>query len=700
MMVHKQMKIDFQIPQIASQQALIEQDDQLQSALLSVLKKVAKLVRNPISCHLLYAWPTSEHSKSEYWVQIFLATLHQHLLCAGIMPIIDIIDYKKTDTIYSFAQHANMSKYVLIFGTPSMRAQLSANDWQPEKVTFAQALVKHHRDGNFLNRFIPIVLGESIHDCFSDFIELANTYSWHDQNYIDQLKWLLNQLLFGGQSNAVYEAYWQPLLNPFSSVERLQRQPICNQQAAEHIKQAQLKLVQTTQYQFVRQERKPESLLRLIKSKLNTDPNPGFCDFNGQFQLPNLATYFTGRTDEIRMLQHFFLDQRADNVLKTMCLSGIIGIGKSQCVRRFIQMLIDKKDTTFQNYIWFVAGVDDRSLTPIILNRQFFMLAMLLGYDPLSFDNNQEMYQKVYASLSKRGNSFIAFDQAFQYVDIQAFLPPQNNQFAYCITTTNSHQEDWPTELTFNVIRALIAQSTIDYITLYLTEEIQYEFESQNEIIELSNRCQQHPLMLTQALTYIVNNNISIEDFLRQWPQNTIAMLDYPVYSNCQYTDENSEHYDIYEIIRPAIFTKCLLASNRLSQSAKNLLQLITCNDHIDSLSIDALVKSDHFENIEAILSACIDLLRIGLISPAMTKGALEFCGIFRDIIRVMCKADVMEKFQLPDLEKTNRKPNDTPSNKSVAAVTALGFFSPNSGRKNPQNKSVQIILNTCYVAH
>ncbi len=619
--------------QFMHQFVLFMSDDLANGALRTILSKIKKhLEKNDIriSCYLSYAWPSPRFRLQESNIQAFLSQVHQHLRSAGIHSVIDILD-NENQLITDFTNEADKCQFVLLTGTPSLRDKLSDPYWRIDKLSQHQVL----------QQVIPFRLIGTPLDTFSAYQqEFTVAGDWRDDSYIFQLKRILSQLLSAAISMEEYEECWE------SESEHLKRYSINpstlgspdKSRIALYFAEQQSQLEQLTSYKHVKTQRSNEILYLKLSNQSESSPVSQNESFNGSFQLPLPFEDFTGREAELNKLSKFE-NQSMVVISQGKNISGSGGVGKTVLASMFAnrQRAINQitSQSGYSSVIWFHAGTDDFHNSTGLLAIQFSTLAKQLRIDTEIFTGD-DLYQQVYKKLAQRdGKCLVVFDNVLKIKPITPFLP-NDKAFHILITTRNSNQNDWPTEFDPVILSVFTLEDAVAYARKFLKRNGSL-FDEDDNIVNLVEILGRFPLALTQALSYICENALSIKDFICEFDVKKQSLLDIPSI-NDPYVKEKSAHSD-FTSHQVTVWTTVQLALSKLKgDTCKQVFH--ACAYLASEVPIDVMMlycfTQDPFSGDKAIR----ELRRYGLLKNASIENHIEVHNLIREILRASDSID------------------------------------------------------------
>ncbi len=600
------------------QQACLMMNEKMKSSFEELLINIARLKGVPkpgYRCYMSYAWPIESNSETESLVQPFLINLHAHLKLAGIYPILDLINYRDTDDIYSFSSMANDTDFVLLFGTPSLRSKHEDPYWNPEKIVMANTISKQHRDTlTSQHRVLPIILIGAIVDSFISIFENIEVIDWCAGEYLAQLQNLLSDIYFQKHPSHEYNKLWSSFKEQFPH-------SLTPEKLEDHIPKVKLFFKQCisinctdARLSYLHKERHLESVCRKILLKERQGLPPTHVAFHGSFQLPRVSHFFTGRQIELSQIDTM-LNNTLQNKKLGVCITGFPGIGKTQLVAMYLKMITDEDLTeaskNFKNVIWMLAGSENPEDTPKLLRRQFIKLANSLEMDTVRATSDNEVYQYVYEKLGFRGKCLIVFDNVHGPSQLSPFMPPNNECFSVLLTTRNSLSAEWREQFDLLLLDNFLLETAVRYISSFLENKKPQSQYSTHDIKELATTCGRYPLMLSQALAYILNNNKTIPSYLSLLTNSPDKIYSTKLFSNDPYKLEKNNEHELYQPISATLHGVLKSIFSRLSPQAKTLLSVCILIPNFETLDLTILRKSLPNEPIQEQLT---ELLKSGIV--------------------------------------------------------------------------------------
>ncbi|MCE3237933.1 MAG: putative ATPase [Gammaproteobacteria bacterium] len=205
------------------------------------------------------------------------------------------------------------------------------------------------------------------------------------------------------------------------------------------------------------------------------------------FQLPIVCDYFTGRSKPLADI-HKTLTARHVNII-----TGPSGIGKTQLVARYAH----EKKSHYQAILWFDIKGD--------LDIQFILLAEM--WCNLRKPTPKEAITAAYLYL-KNKRTLLVFDNAIEAESLAPYLPPNP-------TAKNFHLLITSQNIDFGCIIPLkLSGLTLKEACDFVQQRLPHAGEK--EISALVETVSDLPLALSQAITYIVEEHVFLQEYLQQ----------------------------------------------------------------------------------------------------------------------------------------------------------------------------------------
>lgn len=174
-------------------QSKLEEQTRLNEALIEHLAKIKALFSRqlPPSCCIVHAPPKRERKAEEFWVEPFVSQLYEHLMLAGIRPVMEMKDLRPGESWYRFMEQYKRNPIILI-GTESL------NDWTKEQQSCPKEnvlMMIEDRIKTEKHLIHPFFISGNIKTAFSREFALDSTIINGDNGYVAALKHLIDKLL-------------------------------------------------------------------------------------------------------------------------------------------------------------------------------------------------------------------------------------------------------------------------------------------------------------------------------------------------------------------------------------------------------------------------------------------------------------------------------------------------------------------------
>lgn len=533
MSVHDKISMD-DVKKLCVEQSYYTRQEFLTKYLNNIKKLFDTSEAQSPTCYIFYAWPTSDNQDSEYWVQPFLVTLHDHLRKAGIITLIDIVDLDSFDNIDDFIEKSQTSDYIIFVGTDSLLEKIESNLSYIERYESRCASNKHvidtHKYGH--SRVLSIPMTDNL---YSYFIRtFGNFYSELSHGYIAMLHYLFEKI-YKDKINERVSDYTNLRISTSDFFIKISQEIIDTESKINyhhnllaHIMSDSKYIITNTKrimYHFhqIKETNINNELIKEIKlnneqTKLDTkDCNNKllYDNYGEQFQRPSICKNFIKREKLIKRINKYF-EQSQENQNTILYICGLSGIGKSEQVK--YHYLYPNKPYRFR--IWFDANNTDN------LYSQYIELAKLNG---IKFNENNILKDQVILAkkwIESQNRFLLVYDNVINNQQIRDLLP-QRGHHDIIITTRNNC---WIScnKLKFNnKFGVMNMKESIELI--HKIAGLQSETSNLKILIE---KLGYMPLALTQAAAYIGETNSTIENYLKLYSEFQHILLNYKDLSN------------------------------------------------------------------------------------------------------------------------------------------------------------------------
>lgn len=614
-------------------------DELTAKKLESTLVKIKCSMSRSLSCYISYAWPDPQYQLQEKWIQPMLCQLREHLNMAGITAIIDVKD-QTHESVIEFSKIAEECDVVLLVGTPSLKTKYTDPYWRIEKM----------QQHSLCQRVIPARITGMPDECFladqSFFTEIDD---WRDGGYVYHLKVLISDLLSDQVSASVIESCWaafwrdcKAYTRPMNGLEGLNTAvlDLFYEDSLSH-------LVEQSCYLHVKRLRGADHLnldafQRTYESKIST-----ICqNFNGRFQLPHPFVDFTGRLGPLQALEEFTARGSATVISHGQHISGTGGIGKTQLAIMFAnrQLALNHiySDQGYAAVIWLHAGSDSMRNSSGLLSQQFNKLGQQLGID-IKTVHGTALTRCIYERLSVVGRCLVVFDNPHTYDSIQAYLPC-GPQFHVLITTRNANHADWLQEYAHIILDVFESIDAEEYIRKVLLKECPHYYNETDAKI-LAETLGYFPLALTQALAYIRENDIPIQEYLIVFneipsPRHFIdgdtrqgRRLDFEVVSDA-YTHEKNPSSSTFDKHKATVRATILMSMAAIDMP-EAIVILRVCSYFASTTPISDQLLSYWAEDEMSCQVALRKLRAYSLINDSLIENHVEMHHLVQEIVKL-----------------------------------------------------------------
>eukprot|EP00595_Chromulina_sp_UTEXLB2642_P001061 CAMPEP_0196767670 /NCGR_PEP_ID=MMETSP1095-20130614/41835_1 /TAXON_ID=96789 ORGANISM="Chromulina nebulosa, Strain UTEXLB2642" /NCGR_SAMPLE_ID=MMETSP1095 /ASSEMBLY_ACC=CAM_ASM_000446 /LENGTH=1159 /DNA_ID=CAMNT_0042136189 /DNA_START=59 /DNA_END=3534 /DNA_ORIENTATION=+ len=373
---------------------------------------------------------------------------------------------------------------------------------------------------------------------------------------------------------------------------------------------------------------------------------------------------FTGREDVLARLKESYKKPE----LKTLCsvVAGEGGMGKTQTVLKYVSMF--KNDYAYfegNERVFWVAAENKETIS--VSFREF---AQKLKLD-IEKKSDAEILKLVQHKLSELHQTLFIFDNVIDKKLIEKYIPKSvSAQHHVMITTRNT--ENWPSIFYLEKLEPFSEKEA------YLYARNAKPFAEDAEILELINEFNNQPLGLSQAVGFIVDNDLEISEYIEYYrgykasKENIITekteeynykQIELVVNSNnaasrkpallnekarsIKFTDLELLQLEKEKLIsQDPLVTSFSISYDSIKASFPKALEIINLLGYTYADKIPALIFKDIFEENEKELLKALLLLESGNIITVKTIESERYIYIHRkrqDIIRANLKENQLE---------------------------------------------------------
>lgn len=332
---------------------------------------------------------------------------------------------------------------------------------------------------------------------------------------------------------------------------------------------------------------------------------------------PKIENSFYGRSNELKLL-HKKLNGK---IKRTVLVSGLPGIGKTQFALAYLQ----NYGSNYSQIFW-INGESEYTITQSLIR---------LKEQYNNFHSIDEIIQDESKNLSN-GKILIVFDNVSEIKRFYDTFPnvKDNKDVNFIITSRNCDEDGWK-------------NMEMLHLDVLLKEEAQKVVESKLENFQTSaietlvEKLQCYPLILQQAVAYILGENISIEKCLTIFNENPQIVFQYQLSKDCN--DYDKTVYDIfYDIINKLDVEKeTLEILSILSHLAPEKISIEFLYDgEFNKMTVDGILKKLYkFSLVKKendsikVNDIAQSLIRIYIEQKNKTTKALERVDIFLENI-------------------------------------------------------------------
>jgi len=201
-------------------QQRIKRDEAFYKTFQTTLASIGDLAREQRgeqtlpSVFLSYAWRTEKNKLTENWVQPFLVELKKALQQVGFTVVLDIRDVAIGGDAQAYMRKVVDCDYTLLFCTPSLKEKCDDTRFHAIKIEMAKMILKYNEDILFYGegRILPLVLEGINGENYPDWFHLNKiVFDFRKSSYVENLKFLLRQMLELDLSSAAFQEKWLPI---------------------------------------------------------------------------------------------------------------------------------------------------------------------------------------------------------------------------------------------------------------------------------------------------------------------------------------------------------------------------------------------------------------------------------------------------------------------------------------------------------
>ena len=322
-----------------------------------------------------------------------------------------------------------------------------------------------------------------------------------------------------------------------------------------------------------------DRLLKAIKADKkktfsNKSPFPGAQDteklhvieakFPGTLPINNLhfnnEEIILGGNEKVRAIKQAF--DRNNTVSSTLTLSGLAGTGKTVIARNYIYQF-----GYLYNLIWWIDAHNDES---ILKAYNDFANENNLINDIDEIVNEERVVSVVKKWMQETDNWLFVFDDVIDF-DVVQFYIPEKHQGNVLITSRDFlWEKSGASAITVDVFST---ETAIKFLKLHGVSG------TNEDLIKLSNTLGNIPFNLQMAAKYIVNNDLTVTDFLKQhnfWENNVNSASTYvniaSVYKEQgDYSNALKYYYKSLELLEKEQSSKCINVYNSIASVYQDL---------------------------------------------------------------------------------------------------------------------------------
>lgn len=221
---------------------------------------------------------------------------------------------------------------------------------------------------------------------------------------------------------------------------------------------------------------------------------------------PKLTKFFNGRSNELNLLHK----KLSGKIKRTVIVSGLPGIGKTQ----FALAYLKKYGMNYHQIFWIIEKSIYKLTQTIMKFEEVYKTSS--SVDEIIQDASSNLYN------FKKGKTLVVFDSASEKKVFNETFPnaKANKDVYFVLTTQNCCEDEWKNMemLHLDVLLKEDAQSLI---------KSQLKYFQKDSIETLVEKLKYYPLILQQAVSCILCEKISIENYLKILDEDPQVVLRY-----------------------------------------------------------------------------------------------------------------------------------------------------------------------------
>lgn len=525
-----------------AQQAFILRKEPIKKTLSATLHAIQQGLpegRAGQRCFISYAWPlqTASRQEKEGWLQPFLRELYSHLAQAGIKPRLDIIDNQAGGSIVTFTNHIQTSEFALLMCTESLLDKHNHPEFKIIQTELSLLRQKYDADIRATGqvRVFPfLVSGSRVNATLPEHHLYRTVRDWRVNGYIKNLEHLITWIYYPPPQvpPEAYQAIWRDFYNKYNQLAEPMLDHHVQKELDHHWHRREMDRLQRENfYQDLLSQQEQPALPSATPKEAKKEVKEGdrrssHTSIPLGYDLPRQIEGFIGRTELLHtMAGHFGApdaargnttkgDQKgaplsSASPRKVVLCTGLGGIGKTRLALEYAHT----STKTYTHKFWFSAD------TPDAVINSYRLFAKDKGLMGDGYVPDKEIINAVMQWLVHNPNWLIVYDNvdAERRTDIELYLP-----------TAGAGDVLLTTRLAPKKLSASFIPIEVNVLSLEEAITLIKSLSRRKEdvdIPQLADVLGCLPLALVQASAYILNNDISVGEYLKAYKERASYLL-------------------------------------------------------------------------------------------------------------------------------------------------------------------------------
>lgn len=351
------------------------------------------------------------------------------------------------------------------------------------------------------------------------------------------------------------------------------------------------------------------------------------------------SPYFVGREQPLEEIKKKF--SKNEESLKIQCIVGLGGIGKTQVALQYAKQ---NKENYSSNIRWINAE-NENTLKSSFKELAFALKLVIHG-------TIEDIVRAIYRKLSCLKKVLLIFDNAENMNTLVKYLPSSNDPdiavsiFHILITSRNQYWEEI-VPIHLDVKDKYMQKDAISYVI-----DVMERFHNKVKMAEaqkLANELGFLALAIAQAVAYIIENKVSISNYLKAYSENYRVVL-----SNSTIINDHYEHN---------VLTTWILSCKKVKKESKNAIKILKISAYLNSDDIPIFLFDDFFKN-EQSASAIDRLIKLLTRYSLISVDTDERCF---NIHRLLQKVILLENLSKPSFNLYKSKNKDIKKKQKMA---------------------------------